>query len=98
MRGVLKSTSVSGSNIYTLKNGEFTKRTSNSGSIAANTAYYTADNATATLAIKTSETTGIEEVKSESGKWKGIYDLNGRKVTKPIKGIYIIDDRKVLIK
>ena len=98
LRGVLKSTSVSGSNIYTLKNGEFTKRTSNSGSITANTAYYTADNATATLAIKKGESTGIEEVKGENAKVKGIYDLQGRKVTKPIKGIYIIDGRKVLIK
>ena len=98
LRGVLKSASVSGSNIYTLQNGEFTKRTSTSGSITANTAYYTADNAAATLAIKTGETTGIEEVKGESGKVKGIYDLHGRKVTKPVKGIYIIDGQKVLVK
>ena len=105
LRGVLKSTSVSGSNIYTLKNGEFTKRTSTSGTIAANTAYYTADNAAASLPVKKGEATGIEEVKAEptvdasqSGKWKGIYDLHGRKVTKPIKGIYIIDGQKVLVK
>ena len=98
LRGVLKSASVSGSNIYTLKNGEFTKRTSNSGTITANTAYYTADNAAATLAIKTADTTGIEEVKTESVKVKGIYDLSGRKVTKPVKGIYIIDGKKVLVK
>ena len=98
LRGVLKSASVSGSNIYTLKNGEFTKRTSTSGSIAANTAYYTANNAAATLALKAGDATGIEEVKAESAKVKGIYDLNGRKVTKPVKGIYIIDGNKVLVK
>ena len=98
LKGVLKSASVSGSNIYTLNNGEFTKRTSTSGTIAANTAYYTADNAAATLAIKTGEATGIEEVKCESAKVKGIYDLSGRKVAKPIKGIYIIDGKKVLVK
>ncbi|MBR5476907.1 MAG: exo-alpha-sialidase, partial [Bacteroidaceae bacterium] len=74
LKGVLKSASVSGSNIYTLNYGEFTKRTSTSGTIAANTAYYTADNAAATLAIKTGEATGIEEVKCESAKVKGIYD------------------------
>ena len=98
LKGVLKSASVSGSNIYTLNYGEFTKRTSTSGTIAANTAYYTADNAAATLAIKTGEATGIEEVKCESAKVKGIYDLHGRKVAKPIKGIYIIDGKKVLVK
>ena len=98
LRGVLKSASVSGSNIYTLKNGEFTKRTSNSGSITANTAYYTADNAAASLPVKKGEATGIEEVKTESVKVKDIYDLHGRKVAKPVKGIYIIDGQKVMVK
>ena len=98
LRGVLKSASVSGSNIYTLQNGEFKKRTSNSGTITANTAYYTADTAAATLAIKTGDATGIEEVKTESVKVKGIYDLHGRKVAKPVKGIYIIDGQKVLVR
>ena len=77
---------------------EFTKRTSTSGTIAANTAYYTADNAAASLPVKKGEATGIENVKAENGKVKGIYDLHGRKVTKPIKGIYIIDGKKVFVK
>ena len=98
LKGVLKSASVSGSNIYTLTGGEFTKRTSTSGTIAANTAYYTADNAAASLPVKKGEATGIQEVKTESVKVKGIYDLSGRKVTKPVKGIYIIDGKKVLVK
>ena len=98
LRGVLKSASVSGSNIYTLKNGEFAKRTGSSGTISANTAYYTADSSASTLAMKKGEATGIQEVNTESGKVKGIYDLHGRKVTKPIKGIYIIDGEKVLVK
>ena len=42
--------------------------------------------------------TGIEEVKAESGKVKGIYDLQGRKVENPSKGIYIIDGKKMFIK
>ena len=98
LKGVLKSTSVSGSNVYTLQNGEFTKRTSSSGSITANTAYYTADSSASTLAIKKGESTGIEEVKGENAKVKGIYDLQGRKVAKPSNGIYIIDGQKVLVK
>ena len=46
--------------------------------------------------------TGIEEVedvKGESGKVKGIFDLTGRRlnaITEP--GIYIIDGKKVLVK
>ena len=46
--------------------------------------------------------TGVEEVfdevKTESGEVKGIYDLQGRKVETPSKGIYIIDGKKVLVK
>ena len=98
LSGVLKSKSVSGSNIYTLKNGEFAKRTGSSGTITANTAYYTADSSAATLPVKKGETTGIENVKGESGKVKAIYDLQGRKVANPSNGIYIIDGTKVLVK
>ena len=106
MKGVLKGASVSGSNIYTLNNGEFAKRTSSTGTIAANTAYYTADNAAVSLPVKKGETTGIENVKgeptvdaSQNGNAKTIYDLTGRRVetiTKP--GIYIVGGKKVLVK
>ncbi len=44
------------------------------------------------------ETTAIDEVKTENGNAKGIYDLSGRKVTTPTKGIYIKDGKKILIK
>ena len=50
----------------------------------------------------TSSETGIEEVfdevKGESGKVKGVYDLQGREVNNPVRGIYIIDGKKVFIK
>ena len=42
--------------------------------------------------------TGVEEVKAESGNVKAIYDLQGRKVTEPVKGIYIINGKKFLVK
>ncbi len=42
--------------------------------------------------------TGITEVKGENGKVKGIYDLQGRKIDTPTKGLYIIDAKKTLIK
>ena len=42
--------------------------------------------------------TGITEVKGENVNVKGIYDLQGRKIENPTKGIYIIDGKKVFIK
>ena len=57
------------------------------------------------LFITEGDVTGIDEVKSENGKLKGeggeietIYDLSGRKVENPTKGIYIVDGKKVLVK
>ncbi len=44
-------------------------------------------------------TTGIDEVKTENGEVKTIYDLTGRRVeaiTAP--GIYIVGGKKVLVK
>ena len=44
-------------------------------------------------------TTGISEVKGESGNVKGIYDLTGRKVENPAApGIYVVNGKKVLVK
>ena len=48
--------------------------------------------------LKPGETTGIREVTGEDVNVKGIYDLQGRKVEQPTKGIYIIDGKKVLVK
>ena len=43
--------------------------------------------------------TGVEEVKSENGEVKGIYDLSGRKLSEiTAPGIYIIGGKKVLVK
>ena len=41
-------------------------------------------------------TTGIDEVKGESGNVKTVYDLQGRKMQNAGKGIYIIDGEKVV--
>ena len=42
--------------------------------------------------------TGIDDVKSEIGKVKTVYDLNGRVVENPKNGIYIINGKKVFVK
>ena len=44
------------------------------------------------------DTTGINDVKTESSNVKTIYDLQGRVVENPTSGIYIINGKKVVIK
>ena len=48
--------------------------------------------------IKSTNPSAIEEVKGEEGKVKTIYDLQGRKVENPTKGLYIINGKKVIFK
>ncbi len=96
--GVLKSRSVSGSNIYKLNNGVFEKRTATSGNITANTAYYTADSEAASIALQKGEATSIDAISTEEGKVK-FYDLKGNRVEKPVRGIYVTSKgEKVLVK
>ena len=98
LRGVLKSASVSGSNVYTLKNGAFAKRTATSGTMSANIAYYTADSDATTLNLVKGEATGIEEVKGENNKVK-FYDLKGNLIERPLHGIYVTSEgKKILVK
>ena len=48
--------------------------------------------------IKSTNQTAIEEVKSENGNVKAIYDLQGRRVNNPTKGLYIVNGKKTFIK
>ena len=43
-------------------------------------------------------TTGIEKVESSKLKVQSYYDLQGRQVTNPTKGLYIVNGKKVVIK
>lgn len=51
-----------------------------------------------------SETTGIDEITimgtdvQRHGTIEGIFDLQGRKISNPTKGIYIKNNKKVIIK
>ncbi len=51
---------------------------------------------TGTLRIKAA--TGIEKVQSSKSKVQGYYDLQGRKVAQPTKGLYIVNGKKIVIK
>ena len=64
---------------------------------ASNGAYKFTDDAPF-YPIKSTNPTAIEEVETESGNVKGIYDLQGRRVTNPAKGIYIINGKKMIFK
>ena len=46
----------------------------------------------------TKNDTGITEVKGENGNVKTVYDLQGRKVESPSRGIYIVNGKKVFVK
>ena len=48
--------------------------------------------------IKSTNPTAIEEITDDRVQSTDVYDLTGRKVEKPSKGIYIIDGKKVLVK
>ena len=89
-------------NIYVLNKGSqgvgFYKLSA-SGTIDANKAYLTYS-ASARDFVGSYETTGISEkviVNSEKfdGEW---YDLGGRRIAQPTKGIYIINGKKIVIK
>ena len=48
--------------------------------------------------IKSTNPTAIEEVRGENANEQVVYDLQGRRVDNPTKGIYIINGKKVLVK
>ena len=66
----------------------------------ANKAYLpaTAGMGAASYSFRFPGTTGVEEVKTENVNENAIYDLQGRKVLKAVKGVYIINGNKVLVK
>ena len=95
LTGVLKSVSVSGSNIFTIDGKEMVKRVANSGYLTANTAYYTAETAESTLPLRADAETSIDEVEAE--KSVKYYALKGNVVEKPQRGIYVTSEGKKII-
>ena len=90
---------------YILQSGEF-KKASN-GYLKPNRAYLsTSYNVTATsareyleISFEDDDVTGIDATLVNSEKVNSdIYDLQGRKVAQPTKGLYIVNGRKVIVK
>jgi hypothetical protein len=109
LRGTLASTFVEteeGEQYYVLSNPDgvlaFYKAELNDGKLYNNghRAYLphnTAHN-NAPSAIKFNWSTGIDDVKDEERGDALIYDLHGRRIDYPVKGVCIINGKKVLIK
>ena len=72
---------------------------SSTGKISANKAYLTYNaSAGAREFFSFDETTGIEMPTAESNDFDGtVYDLQGRRVLNPTKGLYIVNGKKVFI-
>ena len=103
--GVTEETVKDAGTVFVLMNGSkgigFYKN-SNAFTVRANSAYLPAE-AVETAGARTfigfdDETTGIAEMNTQKEDAKRMFDLQGRKVTKAAKGLYIVDGRKVVVK
>ena len=61
-------------------------------------AYLTAEGAGSRLAIRFAEETGIETAVTELQQTEQAYDLQGRRVAQPTKGLYIVNGKKYIAK
>lgn len=100
--GNLKAASVAADNVYVFRSTApvgYNKRSSASGTIAANTAYLLYTGTAKFVRIDLDHVTGIASlitVGNEGGAW---YDLQGRRVENPRSGVYVNGNgRKVIFK
>jgi len=80
-------------NAYVLNkgtNGVGFYKLSASGTIGANKAYLTYSGATAREYFLFDETAGISTTQNDNEKINNVYDLQGRRVAQPTKGLYIV--------
>jgi len=100
--GVTKAQEVAAGSFVLLKGTEGVGfyKTKNAFTVGANTAYLPADVAGARtfIGFGADEATGIEGVAAEKADNGEIYNLQGQRVMKAQKGLYIINGKKVLVK
>ena len=103
--GVTAETVKDANTVFVLMKGSkgigFYKNT-NDFTLRANSAYLRAEDvegstARAFIALD-DETTGIADVKAVKEDAESIFDLQGRKIAKPTKGLYIVNGKKVVVK
>ena len=100
--GVNEETLVEKKGIYVLLNGNqgvgFYKTTANSFTVGANTAYIDAISGARSFIALDGEATAIEGIAAENVQNGEVYNLQGQRVMKAQKGLYIINGKKVVVK
>ena len=105
LEGVTEETVKEANTVFVLMKGSkgigFYKNT-NDFTLRANSAYLRAEDvpttdARAFIALD-DETTGIADVKAVKEDAEGMFDLQGRKIAKPTKGLYIVIGKKIVVK
>jgi hypothetical protein len=102
LKAAVTATAVAADEAYGLKDGKFHKL--KAGTISAGKAYLLASDITSApdapeLTIVFGGATGISEIKTMRNAENEIFfDLQGRKVAQPTKGLYIVNGKKVVIK
>ena len=105
MVGITKAKDMSGiANAYILKDGLFYE--CSGGTLAAGKAYLNDENGVWATSSSPSfslivdgETTGIDSLTPALNQGEGVYyDLSGRRIAEPTKGIYILNGKKVVVK
>lgn len=77
----------------------FYKVVEEGGTLAAGKSYLRLENATgARINIRFEETTGVETVSNVELSTHKTYDLQGRRVSNPTKGLYLVNGKKISIK
>lgn len=86
--------------ILSKKNGVIGFYYANGNNVAKNRAYLQTSVASARvdLSFEEEEPTGVKDVRNQKAEGYEVYDLQGRKVTNPTKGLYIVNGRKITIK
>ena len=92
-----------GKTVYVLSGDTFKKYTGTE--LAANKAFFQVDGTTVEgrsfVMVFDGETTGIDALLIDNGQLtidNAVYNLNGQRVMNPVKGLYIVNGRKVVIK
>ena len=95
--GVNYNTKIGGNDVdYILQDGKFVKAVA--GTLKAGKAYLKLDAALAREIIEIDgETTGISLVENGKRETENVFDLQGRRVSKPSKGMYIVNGKKVVM-
>ena len=102
--GVITNTTVEGAGIYILYDGNkglgFYQTTAEAFTVGANTAYIPANvvPTARTFISLDGETTGVNDVESIEDTDGKFFDLQGRQVSKPTKGLYISNGKKYIVK